>query len=53
MSYFYWRDVTAKPGIVNPAKIRYLMEYMQGGFCIEYLVKMKKFSKPTPGFKRF
>ena len=22
-SYFYWRDVIAKPGIVNPAKIRY------------------------------
>ena len=23
MSYFYWRDVIAKPGIVNPIKIRY------------------------------
>ena len=23
MSYFYWGDVTAKPGIVNPAKNRY------------------------------
>ena len=26
MSYFYWGDVIAKPGIVNPVKIRYLFE---------------------------
>ena len=23
MSYFYWGDIIAKPGIVNPVKIRY------------------------------
>ena len=43
----------AKPGIVNPLKIRYQIKYIRGGFFIKYLIKMTKFFKPTPGFKRF
>ena len=27
MSYFYWKNVIARPGFVNPIKIKYFSKY--------------------------
>ena len=41
MSYFYWRNVIARPGIVNPVEIKYLNKY-EGDFSL-YLYLWQSF----------